>query len=154
MQSFKDNQGREWKLSINGLSLDQVEQRLGVSFSSDPKDEQGPILKIATDSMFAFKVAFLLCEDQTKARGIEPSDFADALVGDALDSARRAILDGLIAFPSSPEHREAIARVVKAVQDTERAIIRQAMAGLDGFDAEATAEQAIAALNKREQIDG
>lgn len=143
MHTFTDNTGVEWHVKATALTLGRVEDALGVSFS-DAGSEDGPFIRIAVDAMFAFRVAFALCEPQIKERGLTDEQFSERLIGDALGRAQKAMTDAVIDFLPDPERRAAAARTVEALRAFERETIKQAAADLDSINLEEAVKEMLA----------
>lgn len=134
MPVFKDNNGKEWHVKVNPVSLSRVEDRLGVDFATDPEDDGGPIIRIATDCMFCFRVLWVLCESQANERSVSSEDFGDALVGDALGNAQRALCEAVSDFYPSAERRMAVAKVFDFIHQAESRIVKQAADKIDAMN--------------------
>lgn len=144
MHTFKDNEAVEWTVKVNAITLGRVEDALGVSFS-DGGDTDGPFIRIACDAMFAFRVAFVLCEPQCKERDLTDEQFSERLVGDALGRAQSAILEAIIAFMPSEQRRKAARQVVDSLRAVEDSAIKHSASELSAIDIDAAVKEAISA---------
>ena len=142
MLTFKDNEAVEWQVKVNAVSLARVEDAIGVSFS-DAKDDDGPFIRIACDAMFAFRVAFVLCEAQIKERGLDDEQFSERLVGDALGRAQQAVLSGIVDFMPTESRRTAARQVMESLAAVERATIEHSSKALAGIDIDAAVKEAV-----------
>lgn len=140
-QTFTDDNGKDWTVKINPVTLARIEDELGVSFSKPPEDEDSPILRIVTDCMFCFRVLWILVEAQATERGIASEDFGDLLIGDTLGRAQGAICEGLADFHPSAERRNTIRRMLGLVKETEARLVKRANDQLDGFDIDAALQE-------------
>ncbi|MEM9108609.1 MAG: hypothetical protein AAGC72_01140 [Planctomycetota bacterium] len=132
--TYTDANGNDWTIKVNAFSLDKVERSLEVSFSALPEDKEGPILRIATDCMFVFRVLWILCEDQAVSRNIDEEKFSEGLVGDALGKAQAALLEAIAKFHPSEDRREGIRKVFGIIKSAEAKLIQKANAGLDAIN--------------------
>jgi hypothetical protein len=143
MASFTDRNGKDWTIKVNPSTLARVEDRLGVDFATDPEDDGGPIIRIATDCMFCFRVLWVLCESQADERSVTSEEFGDALVGDALGKAQRALCDAIVAFYPSESRRKAVARVFEVIQQAEDKIVKKASESLDALSVDAIVSEVM-----------
>lgn len=134
MQTFTDNNGRDWQVKVNPITLGKIEQATGASFSADPEDGEGPIVRIATDCMYAFQVLWVLCEAQANERGVSSEDFGDALVGDVLGKAQAALCEAIAEFYPDAGRRDAVRRVFRVLKSAEEKLLAKANQQLDGLD--------------------
>jgi|11BtaG_2_1085332.scaffolds.fasta_scaffold84226_2 hypothetical protein len=140
MQTFTDNGGRDWQVKVNPITLGKIEQTTGESFSADPEDGEGPIVRIATDCMYAFQVLWVLCEAQANERGVSSEDFGDALVGDVLGKAQAALCEAIADFYPDPARREAVRRVFSVIKAAEAKLLAKASKQLDDLDVDQLVE--------------
>lgn len=111
MHRFKDNTGREWRLSLNGWQLKKLKETLDF----DARDHES-ILRAASDPVLLCNVLFVLCEEQAKADGVSDQQFGEAMGGDAIDEAAQAYLEESVDFfPRS--QRPALTKVLATVKD-------------------------------------
>ena len=142
-QTFTDTEGRDWIVRVNPVTLSNVEAQLGVSFSDDPEDTGGPIIQIATDCMFCFRVLWILCEKQAIERGVSSEDFGDALVGDTLGKAQKALCGAVCDFYPDQNRRAATARVFSVIREAEQKIVERAGKQLDGLDVDKLVDEVM-----------
>lgn len=147
MHTFKDNEGVEWTVKANTLSLGRVEDALGVSFC-DPKEDDGPFVRIACNAMFCFRVLFVLCEAQAKERGITDEQFSERLVGDTLGRAQAVLLDAIVEFFPTEQRRKAARQVVESLRAVEAATIEHTSAKLAGIDLDKVVREAVDAMTE------
>lgn len=134
MATFTDNTGKDWQVKVNPVTLAKVEDCLGCDFATEPEDDGGPIIRIATDCMFCFRVLWVLCESQAEERGVSSEDFGDALVGDALGKAQRALCQAISDFYPSAERRNAVAKVFDFIHHAEQRIVQQSAEKIDALN--------------------
>ncbi len=99
MRTFKDANQTDWALTVNVTTRKKVQadtgfDLFGVVESAEIEKLEDPALLVA--------VVFSLCEEQAKKSNTTPEQFAEAMAGDALDSASEALF-GAVAdfFPKS-----------------------------------------------------
>lgn len=133
MHQFKDIEGDEWTVNVHALALAKVESVLGVSFS-EPGEQDGPLMRIIYNPIFAFQVIYLLCEGQAKARGLSDEKFSERLVGDAFSTARQTLLNAIAEFFPDPSRRKAAKQLVQTMFEAEKLLVSKAAEKLKGLD--------------------
>lgn len=96
MKTFTDANGREWCLSINVDSIEQVKTLIG--FDLLAADSGGALEKLVDDPRLLCKVLHSLVKEQADAAGVTDRDFARAFSGDTVDGATDALLNEWIQF--------------------------------------------------------
>lgn len=142
MHSFKDNAGDEWQVKVHAMALANVEQSLGVSFSS-PGDDDGPLMQVIYNPIFAFKVLFLLCESQAKSRNLTDEQFSERLVGDTFAAARECLLNAIADFFPDASRRDAAKSLVRTMFEAERMLVSKASAKLAAVDMDKLTDEVI-----------
>jgi len=142
-QTFTDNEGRDWILRVNPFTLGEIEERLGVSFSAAPEDQEGPAIRIATDYLFCFRVIWVLVEKQAKERGLGSEDLGDALVGEVMGKAQAALCQALADFQPDPNRRAAMGKMFSVIQQAEQAAVAKGVAVLDQLDIDKIVTEAL-----------
>jgi hypothetical protein len=112
MQKFKDNQGREWSISLNGWTLKRLKDQL----QFDARDHES-ILRAANDPALLCDVLFVLCEDQAKERSVTDRDFGVAMTGDAIEAAAYAYMQETANF--SPRQKQALQTMLARMKETQ-----------------------------------
>lgn len=101
MANFKDKNGREWVLAIDGPTIKMVREELQ---GLDLADLTGKSYdRLATDIVLFVDCLWLLCREQAQAAGIDDVQFGKSLDGDAVDRATVAMQESMANFfpPSS-----------------------------------------------------
>lgn len=93
MHQFKDSEGREWRISLNGWQMKKIQERLGHK-CRDPQAALG----VYEDQPLLCDLLLVLCEDQIKECGLSPQAFQESLDGDAMDDATEAYVNESIPF--------------------------------------------------------
>lgn len=126
-QTFKDVEGREWVIDINVSAIKRVQTLIGVNLL---EVIEGKLIdQLLSDYVLLVDIIYAICEPQAAKRGVTDEQFGEAMAGDAIDEATRALLAGIVAFCPSPGRRRvlglAIERVDKAMaKAVERATER------------------------------
>jgi hypothetical protein len=115
---FKDAENREWTLRITKGRSRAILETCGIDFG---QIHDGQVfVELTTSDENLAQVLWILCEKQAEAKGITPEDFAEALDGDALDTAMEAMVDATILFTRRPI-RGAVERVIRKTMEAQAA---------------------------------
>ena len=101
MASFRDPDGRDWTVDVNYVTLQRVDDVLGVKLL----DEVQSNFAMLENPAVACHALFLVCEDEAKERGVRDVDFAKMMKGDTYPRAIEALLRAIIAFFPSGRQR-------------------------------------------------
>ena len=126
MKLFKDNAGREWRISIDVAAVKRVRSLIGVDLMGIL---DGTLLeKLVSDPVLLCDVAYCLVKPDADAKGVSDEEFGKAMGGDALEHAAQALLEELADF----------------FPQKKRALLRKALVKLKALE-----EKALAAAEKR-----
>jgi len=111
VHSFKDKNGREWRIELNITTVRRVRNLTGVDLlaygTKEVSDKLGDIVSFCD-------VIFAACSDQAKADGVSDEDFGRAMWGDPIGDAITALEDELVDFFQNARLRESLANLIKA----------------------------------------
>ena len=110
MESFRDSNGREWRLSVNFETVETAREATGIDIyeaglSADHEDQRQSIeYRLVADPVLLCRVIwhFLIPTPGDDDR----ADYAAGMTGDALASARKALYGDLVNFTPDPETRK------------------------------------------------
>lgn len=108
MKIFKDATGGEWSFELTTFEFKRTRDKFGDLL--DP----AYCYEKTSDAVFWVDLLFELVGEQAEKRGIDASAFARLFRGDAVEEARRALLEEYVAFfPSRVRERlsETIAKI-------------------------------------------
>jgi hypothetical protein len=95
MKSFKDNEGREWVVSVNVATLKRIRDLLDLDLAQlDPKLLQ----RLHNASLLLVDVVYVACRPEAEKRGVTDEQFGAAMAGTAIGMARQALLAELLDF--------------------------------------------------------
>ena len=119
MRTFQDTEGRQWTLAVTHASIKRVRAMTGVdlaelSVDSAKKPEDQLFARLVGDPMLLVDVVFALCQPQAEQRGVSDAQFGEAMAGDVIDQATRALLGDLVDFIPSPRERARAAKLLAA----------------------------------------
>lgn len=128
MASFKDASGRVWSLVITVDTIRRVRQLAGCDLM---QAIGGKLLEqLAVDPVLLVDVLAAACKPQMDAAQVTAEQFGQAMVGDAIDDAAQALLQGLADFSPSPT-RKLLLRLIEAGRAGQAKAHELAMAAMD-----------------------
>ncbi len=142
MRTFKDNAGRTWTISLTVAAVKRVRDLAKLD-----------LLDLASGRVFERLVAdpvtlcdalYAACKPQADAEGISDEQFGEAMAGDAIEHASKALVEELIQFFPNARERAALSRVVQtmdAAMDRARSDVERR---LESGEIERTLELAMA----------
>ena len=126
MQSFKDNQGRQWSVEINVTAIKRVR---GLTGEDLMQVIEGTLIeKLIRDPVLLCDVVYAICKPEADARSVSDEEFGKAMAGDAIEAATTAVLEELVGFCPSPRDRANLGRVLQAtrkVMDRARDLVEK-----------------------------
>jgi len=118
MKTFKDNAGRTWTIAINVDAVKRVRDLL----QEDLLDVKQVLQRLMIDPILLCDVIYCVCKPQADAEKISDVDFAQAMAGDSIAHAKKALVEELVNFSPDPRDRENLGIAVeKFNQMTDRA---------------------------------
>jgi len=102
MQSFCDNEGRRWNVSINVSTVRRVRERTGFEFGSCLQDDGEVFFSMLNNMEMLTDVLFHVCSGQCKDAGVNMEQFADAFDGEVFDQAGPALQRAFAFFCPNP----------------------------------------------------
>lgn len=117
MHSFKDRQGREWKLEATFGSYGRVKSATGVKLYDIATENRESLVQLA-DAFTLGSVLWSMIEPQAEARGVTPDDFAEAIDGTVLTDAYSALIDEMIFF-CHPRQRKVLETALERIREAE-----------------------------------
>lgn len=104
MKTFKDNQNREWIVTLNVAMMKDIRSQLGLDLINViTLDSKGDIKvdlidKIVNDPCLLVDILWVICSHQAKEEEITDIDFGSSMAGEAIEKATSAFLDELVDF--------------------------------------------------------
>lgn len=141
MKTFTDNAGRTWTVAINIDAIKRVRALLDVDLLEIVDGKL--VERLIRDPVLLCDVVYVLCKPEADAQGVSDEQFGQAMAGDVIEHATRAVLEELVDFSPSPRDRATLGRVLKttyAVMDRARDMID---ARLDSGELDRVIEQAL-----------
>lgn len=113
MARFKDNKGDEWSITFTVGDLERLVRDAEfdlTKLAASAKTTQDAVTEtIALSPSGLVRVAWVLCEDDAKLRGIEPSTFGRRFDRAALDRFQEALLEEVVLF----SHRSSAGNAIR-----------------------------------------
>jgi hypothetical protein len=116
MPSFKDSNGREWMVKLDGPLIKEVKSALDFDLLADDAYS-----KLATDDLLLVDTLWVLCRPQANCTDVE---FGQALAnGDVIEQAAQALISARLAF-----FRPGKRSLLSSLETEQAAILSQGMA--------------------------
>lgn len=142
MQTFKDNAGRAWCVTISVDAIKRVRAHLKIDLMAL---DQGLFEKLISDPILLCDLVYVLCKPEADAQKITDEDFGRSMGGDAIDGATEAVLKELVGFfPSG--RRELIQHAVEKLRRLETLALDRAHKKLDSKEMEQAMERELSRL--------
>jgi hypothetical protein len=142
VKTFTDNAGRVWTVTINVNAIKRVRGLIDVNLL---EVIEGTLLeKLIRDPILLCDVVYAVCKPEADALNVTDEQFGQAMAGDAIDQATKALLEELVGFSPSPQGRANLQRIL----ETTWRMIEKAQdviaARIDSGEIERAAEQLLA----------
>lgn len=110
MTSFTDTAGRTWTITINVDAIKRVRALLDVDLLTIVDGQL--IERLLRDPVLLCDVVYAVCKPEADAKNITDEQFGQAMAGDAIEHATKALLEELVGFSPSPRDRATLQRVL------------------------------------------
>ena len=116
MQTFRDNAGRTWTVSVDVAAIKRVRALAGFDLLS-VIDGKG-IDRLVLDPVLLCDVLCAACRPEAERLGVSDEDFGRAMAGDAIEHATRALMEELVSFCPNPRDRKRLQKLVTTLWTT------------------------------------
>lgn len=141
MRTFTDSKSRTWSIHIDVNTIRRVKALVGVDLLLAI---EGKLLhELAENPIMMVDTLFAVCQPQAQASGITDIEFAEALVGDAIDLALTALMEDLVAFFPKGK-RQVLAALQINLNRVYQARTDLSMKRMEAIDLEKAIDKAIA----------
>lgn len=138
VQSFKDNKGREWTVTLDGPKIKDVRKLVKIGDVPVDLNDVAIFEIIDNDSVTVLDILWVLCKPQGKAfseQCTSDTQFGEIMVGDAddaslLDVAKRALAEACIDFFRYAQ-RAALRTMLAKTAEARKMAIQMAMEQAD-----------------------
>ncbi len=114
MPQFNDSLKRPWSIAIDYQSVKQLRESLGVNLLSVVEKDSDLLMRLANDEVLLVDVISVLLTDQIQKQGLTPEQFASGMLGEGLQSAVDALIEGIASF-SRPQKGAVIRKTWQAL---------------------------------------
>lgn len=142
MRTFKDTNGREWRVDLNVTVIRQIRQLTGCDLGNASLD--GDVVETVMSNVERFAdVLFASIKEQADAEDVTDVEFGRALNGDVISEALDVFLAELVDF--FPETKRPVLRaVIDKIREAERAVMAAATKKVCDLDTTALVAQVMA----------
>jgi hypothetical protein len=116
MQTFRDNAGRTWAVSVDVAAIKRVRALAGFDLLSVMDGKA--VDRLIADPVLLCDVLCALCRPEAERLGVTDEDFGRAMAGDAIDHATQALLEELVSFCPNPRDRKRLRKFVTTMWTT------------------------------------
>lgn len=148
MQTFTDNAGRTWAITIHVTAVKRVRGLVDVDLYKLVDDGFKPLAALVADPVRLADVLYCLCRDEATARNVSDEDFGRSLAGDAIVRAADAFVEELIDFFPEARARAGLRKVVSAGKTVQVRMLDHAERVLAAIDPEQIAAREIERLRE------
>ena len=144
MKTFTDTTGRVWTITINVNAIKRVRGLIDVNLL---EVIEGTLLeKLIRDPILLCDVVYAVCKPEADALNVTDEQFGQAMAGDAIDQATKALLEELVGFSPSPQGRANLQRILETTWRMIEKAQEVIAARIDSGEIEQAAEQAVQQL--------
>ena len=141
MRTFTDNAGRTWTIALTVAAVKRVRDLAKLDLLNLAN---GRVFeRLVADPVTLCDALYAACKPQADAEGISDEAFGEAMAGDAIEHASKALIEELIQFFPNARERAALSRVVRtmdAAMDRARSDVERK---LESGEIERTIEEAL-----------
>jgi hypothetical protein len=142
MKTFTDNAGRVWTIAINVNAIKRVRGLIDVNLL---EVIEGTLLeRLIRDPILLCDVVYAVCKPEADALNVTDEQFGQAMAGDAIDQATKALLEELVGFSPSPQGRANLQRILETTWRMIEKAQEVIAARIDSGEIERAAEQLLA----------
>jgi hypothetical protein len=116
MQTFRDNAGRTWAVSVDVAAIKRVRALAGFDLLSVVDGKA--VDRLIADPVLLCDVLCAACRPEAERLGVTDEDFGRAMAGDAIDHATQALLEELVSFCPNPRDRKRLRKFVTTMWTT------------------------------------
>ena len=147
MASFRDTSERSWDFSITVSSIKRVRSLVGVDLM-DMVDGK-LVEEFLTDPVLLVDALYALCKPQADDLGVSDEEFGEAMSGDVIDHATKALILELIRFFPNTRDRKNLKRVMETtweVMERARDVVEERF---NNGELDRIADQAVKSLGEQ-----
>jgi len=145
MAGFRDSRQRTWAVEITVGTLKRVRELCGVDLLQVLDRDSGLFGRLHDDPVLLVDVLCAVLRPQLAEHGVDDGQFAEALLGPALDDAVQAFLQGLADFFPKAAQRDALRQLVAKSGRLHERLMEVGLEQIAAFDADAVDVAALLA---------
>lgn len=126
MHTFTDNAKRTWTIAITVDAVKRVRASADVNLLGII--DAGLLDRLIRDPVLLCDVIYAACKPDADRQNITAEQFGQAMAGDAIDEATRALLEDLVDFFPNAQDRATLRRILEStwkVMDRARTLVAQ-----------------------------
>lgn len=129
--TYKNKNGREFRINLNIASAKRVRQELGIDLAKIFANEFAAFIELLSDPISVCDVCYLL----SNVDGMTDEDFGSQMDGDCIESASRALMEALIDFFPNPQMRGNLRTIIEKSDHATRLMTQSIEQKLHDLDA-------------------
>lgn len=130
MHTFTDNQGDEWSVSLDTVTLRELKKTCGVDLLAL---DESSLIAIESDDAKLVDVISFVCTQQIERRQLDEVGFARRLIGDVLESACEALMSELFTI-CRPARRKVLAAAWEKVDAVKNLQVEKALNEIENLN--------------------
>jgi len=138
MKTFRDNENREWLVSVNVATVKRCRDLAGVDLMGAVGGDT--IQRLIGDPVLLCDAIYAVCKPEADARGITDEEFGRGLGGDSIEAATTALLEDLVDFFPMAK-RNLLRKALTKMYEMTTLSIRMAGQKIDALNPEEIAER-------------
>jgi len=148
MKTFTDTRERRWEIDVTVGTIRRVKNLTDVDLTDALK---GTLFqRLAGDVILLVDVLYAVVKPQCDAQGVTDEQFGEALGGDVLDAATKALLEGIVDFFPS-ERRAVLAKALQKLEALQTTATQKASDLLDSGALDRLMQQELERLDAETQ---
>jgi hypothetical protein len=145
MNTFKDNSGREWKLSLTIGSAIKVKDNLQVDLLQPEVGDPPVLTKLGVDELLLAQVIAIMLEGQFELHNVDRDDIYETFDGPTLARAHEAFYKELIDFFQSRGRQDRATAVRKQMKMIQSGIVA-ATTKIDNINVDAVIDKEMSKI--------
>lgn len=151
MQSFTDSKGHLWRLSVNAWTVKQVKDRTQILLTTMVEEKCQLVAELYRDPILLADILWVLVEDQAKQDGVEIRQFVEALEGDSVGAARKALFEATFDFFDDQENRDGARAVLQKILGIAEKVREGAMQATLSLDTDLLAKNILDSVSSLQE---
>lgn len=152
MKTFIDNAERTWSLSVNVAAIKRVRAFCDINLldiitlDSENKPDAGLLERLSSDPVLLVDVLYAVCKPEADARNVSDEAFGQAMSGDSIELATRALLEEIVDFFPQGKRR-VFQKVLTATRRFEEATAKKLQELMDSGEIDRALDNELRKLN-------